>query len=109
MLQLGGNPDLAQEPLGTEDRRYFGAGYLDRDAAIVFVVVSQVNRGRATAPQLTDDLAADSWRNCSAVVVALSRRSTSAASCGSSEWIRTSSCGRPSGSKSSSWSSSRSI
>ena len=55
MLQLGGDPDLAQESFGAEHRGEFGMQHLHRHLPIVLDVVRQENRGHPTAADLPLD------------------------------------------------------
>ena len=55
MLQLGRDPDLAQEPFGAEHRGEFGMQHLHGHLAIVLDVVRQKNRGHPTAANLPLD------------------------------------------------------
>ena len=52
MLQPGGEPDLAQEPLGAERGGELGVQHLERDLAVVLEVVREVDRGHAAAAEL---------------------------------------------------------
>ena len=47
MLEIGGRLHFLDEPLGTQDRREFGAQDLDRHVAVVFQVLGQVDGGHA--------------------------------------------------------------
>ena len=52
MLEMRGEFDLLQEPLGTDDRRDFRADDLDRDLAVMFQVPREVHGGHAASPEL---------------------------------------------------------
>ena len=52
MLQPGGQPDLALEPLGAERGGQLGVEHLERDRAVVAEVLRQVDGGHAAAPEL---------------------------------------------------------
>ena len=52
MVELGGDGDLAEEPLGAERVGEFGVEDLDRHRAIVLEIVCEVNRGHAALPEL---------------------------------------------------------
>ena len=52
MLQVGGDPDLRQEPLGAEDGGELGAEDFDGDLAVVLQVVGEVDGGHAAAAEL---------------------------------------------------------
>ena len=51
MLQAGGDPDLAEKPLGTQGRREFGVENFEGDQPVVAEVPGTVDRGHATAPE----------------------------------------------------------
>ena len=55
MLELGGDLDLAQEPLGTDDRGELGMQHLDGDLAVVLEVLRQVDGGHAAPAELALD------------------------------------------------------
>ena len=55
MLQAGRGADFAQEPLAAECRAEVGVQYFDRDVAIVFQVVRQVDGGHATRAECAFD------------------------------------------------------
>ncbi len=55
VLQVGGDLDLVQEPLGPDHRGQLGPQHLERDLAVVLHVVGQVDRGHAPGPQLPLD------------------------------------------------------
>jgi hypothetical protein len=55
VLQLCGDPDLAQEPLGAEGRGQFGVQDLEGDGTIVPDVVRQEDRGHPAATELALD------------------------------------------------------
>ena len=52
MLQPGGEPDLALEPLGPEGGGELGVEHLERDRAVVPEVLGEVDRGHAAAAEL---------------------------------------------------------
>ena len=52
VLELGGDPDLAQEPLGTDGGRQFRLEHLDRDAALVLYVPGKVDDCHPAMAQL---------------------------------------------------------
>ena len=56
MLEVGGGPDLRQEPFGAEDRGQLGLQHLDRDLAVVLDVVGEVDGRHAALAELTLDL-----------------------------------------------------
>ena len=58
MLQPGGDPDLAEEPLGSERGGELGAQHLERHGPIVPEVVGEVDRGHAAAAELALDAVA---------------------------------------------------
>ena len=51
-LELRGNIDFAQEPLGAHRLREVGTEHLDRDGAAVLEVLGEVNRGHAAVAEL---------------------------------------------------------
>ena len=55
MLELGGDADFAEEPVGTEGGGQFGMQHLERDRPIVLEVVGQEDGGHAPAAGLTLD------------------------------------------------------
>jgi hypothetical protein len=55
VLQVGGDLDLVQEPLGAEDGRKLRVENLDGDLAIVLQVVGEVDRRHAAAAELALD------------------------------------------------------
>jgi hypothetical protein len=55
MLQAGGDPDLQEEPLGSEQGGELGAQDLESDGPIVPEVVGEVDRGHAAASELALD------------------------------------------------------
>jgi len=63
MIQPGGDRDLTQKPVGTEQRRQLGPQHLDRDGAAVLHVVREVHRCHAAAAQLALDPVAVRERN----------------------------------------------
>ena len=58
MLQPGGEPDLALEPLGPEGGRELRMQHLERDRAVVPEVAGEKDRGHAPAPELALELVA---------------------------------------------------
>jgi hypothetical protein len=52
VLQPGGRPDLAQEPLGAEAAGERGEEDLEGDGAVVSEVTRQIDDGHAAAPEL---------------------------------------------------------
>ncbi len=52
MLEVGGEPDLAQEALGAQDGSQLTAQQLESHWAVVLEVAREVDRGHASAPQL---------------------------------------------------------
>jgi hypothetical protein len=63
MGEAGGDLDLAQEALGTDDGGELGVQDLDRHLAGVLQIVGQVDRGHATPAQLALKLVAVSKRH----------------------------------------------
>ena len=55
VLELCGEADLSEEPLGAEDSRKLGAQHLERDRAVVLHVPGQIDRRHPAAPELTLD------------------------------------------------------
>ena len=55
MLQAGGQPDLAEKPLGPERRGQFGAKHLECDQAAVLAVPGQVDRRHSAPAELIVD------------------------------------------------------
>jgi hypothetical protein len=55
VVERRGDGDLAQEPLGPEDRGQFGPQHLHRDLAAVLQVIGEIDRGHAAAAQLALD------------------------------------------------------
>ncbi len=51
MLEPGGDPDLAEEPLRPQGGREIGMEHLDRHVPIVFPVVREKDRGHAAATE----------------------------------------------------------
>ena len=49
MVERRGNGDLAQEPLADDSSRHLGVQHLDRDPAVVLVILRHVHRGHAPA------------------------------------------------------------
>ena len=58
MLQGCRGLDLRQEPLGAEDSGQLGLEYLDRDFAVVFQVLGEIDHGHPALSQLTLDAVA---------------------------------------------------
>ena len=58
MVELGGDRDLAQEPLGAERVGEFGVEDLDRHGAVVLEVVREVDGGHAAVAELALDAVA---------------------------------------------------
>jgi len=52
VLELGGGPDLGQEPLATDGGREVGVQYLDRDLSVVPHIMGEVDRRHAAGAQL---------------------------------------------------------
>ena len=52
VLEPGGEPDLALEPLRAERRGQLRMQHLERDGAVVSEVPGEVDRGHAAAPKL---------------------------------------------------------
>ncbi len=52
MLQLGGEVDLALEPLGAERGGQLGVEHLERDSPVVPHVVRRIDSRHAAAPEL---------------------------------------------------------
>jgi hypothetical protein len=52
MLEMRGDPDLAEEALRTQDRAKLGENDLQGDETIVPEIASQVHRGHTAAPEL---------------------------------------------------------
>jgi len=60
VLQVGGDFDFIQEPLGPDHRRQLRFHDLERHLAVVLGVVRQVDRGHAAFTELgLDDVAVD--------------------------------------------------
>src|SRR5437667_427975 len=55
VTQPGGDPDLAQEPLGTDRGGEIGGEHLDRYSASVLPIDRQVDRAHPATPELTLD------------------------------------------------------
>jgi hypothetical protein len=55
MTQVGGDLDLAQEPLGAENRGELGAQDLDCDEALVLQIPSEKNGGHPAPTELALD------------------------------------------------------
>jgi hypothetical protein len=55
MLKIGCNPDFLEKPVGAKHGSELGVKNLDRDLAIVFLVVPEVDRGHAAASELAFD------------------------------------------------------
>ncbi len=58
VLEVGGDPDFVQEPLGTDQGREFRAQHLERHLAVVLGVIGQVDGGHPALAQLSVDLVA---------------------------------------------------
>ena len=58
MLEVGGDLDLGQEPLGAEHGGQLGAQHLERDLAVVPQVVREVDGGHAARAELALDAVA---------------------------------------------------
>ena len=56
MLQVGGGPDLGQEPLGAEHGGELGLQHLERDLAVVPEVVGEIDGRHAALAELALDL-----------------------------------------------------
>ena len=55
MLEVGGGLDLAQEPLGADDRGQLGPQHLDRDLAVVPEVLGEIDGGHPPLPDLFEE------------------------------------------------------
>ena len=55
MLEVGGELDLGQEPLGADDGGELRAQQLERDLAVVLEVLREVDGGHAAGADLTFD------------------------------------------------------
>jgi hypothetical protein len=55
VLQAGGDPDLPEEPLGSERGGELGAQHLERDGPIVPEVVGEIDGGHAATAKLALD------------------------------------------------------
>ena len=55
VIQLGGNLDLAEKPVGPDGGRQLGPEHLHRDLAAVLQVVGEIDRCHAAAPELLLD------------------------------------------------------
>ena len=55
MLEIRGDSDLLEESLSAQDSSELGMQNLDRDFAIVLLVVGEINGGHAAGTQLTLD------------------------------------------------------
>ena len=55
MLQVGGRLDLVQEPVGADDGRQVRLQHLEGDAAVMTLVVSEVDGGHAAHTELALD------------------------------------------------------
>jgi hypothetical protein len=53
MVQPGGQRDLMEESLPTEDRGQLGPEYLDGDFAVVFEVAREVHGGHTAMPKFS--------------------------------------------------------
>jgi hypothetical protein len=58
VLEVGHDPDLTEEPLGTERSGKLGSENLERDLAFVAEVAGEVDGGHATLSQLMLELIA---------------------------------------------------
>jgi len=58
MLQIGGDLDLGQEPIGAEHGSELGLENLHRDLAVVFQVLREIHSRHAALPQLPLDAVA---------------------------------------------------
>jgi hypothetical protein len=56
MLEIGDDPDLTEESLGTQRGGELGAEDLERDLALVAQVAGEVDGGHAALSQLTLEL-----------------------------------------------------
>lgn len=54
-MQVGGDPDFLQKPLSAQYGSELGVKNFDRDFAIMFLVVGQIDGGHATASELPLD------------------------------------------------------
>ena len=52
MLEVGGELDLGQEPLGADDGGELGPKHLERDPAVVAEVLGEVDGGHAAGADL---------------------------------------------------------
>ena len=66
MLQVGGDLDLREEPLGAEHGAELRLEHLDRDLAIVLEVVGEIDRGHAALAELPLDAVAVGKCGCQA-------------------------------------------
>ena len=55
MIELGGDADLAGEPVGPEHRSQLGPEHLDRDLAVMPQIVGEIDRGHPAVAQLALD------------------------------------------------------
>ena len=55
MLEVGGELDLGQEPLGPDHRRQLGAEHLERHPPVVADVLGQVDGGHTAGADLAVD------------------------------------------------------
>ena len=67
MLEIGDDPDLTEESLGTERGGELGAENLERNLALVSQVAGEVDSGHATLSQFPLELVAVSQRRTKAV------------------------------------------
>src|SRR6185437_13481394 len=58
VLELSGDSDFAEEPVGADDRADFGAEYLDRDLPVVLEVGGEVHHRHAALADLAVELVA---------------------------------------------------
>ena len=85
VLEVGGDLDLLEEPLGTDDGGEFRSQHLEGDLALVAEVVSQVDGGHAAGTELPVDAVAVGQGGLQAVGN-VGQRGSSAA--GSARWAR---------------------
>ena len=67
VLEVGGDPDLAEEAVGAERGGELGAEHLDGDRPLVLEVLGEVDRGHAAFADLALDVVAISQRGSESV------------------------------------------
>ena len=55
VVEAGGDPDLVEEPLGTEHGGQLGPQHLERDLAVVLEILGEIDRGHPALTQLALD------------------------------------------------------